>query len=112
MQSAEQKRRTEFPLFVWIILFVIGALIEFAGRFFGWSANPSHIWHEWAPLAAVVLAVFICILGYFRFAKGNETQNSAKKWTGIGFAILGLSMLGISFLLRYSLIPVMTWLLG
>jgi uncharacterized membrane protein len=101
MQSTGQDRKTELSLPVWVTLFALGIIIVGAGRFFGWRDNPSHIWHEWAPLFAVVLAVFVCIFGYFRFAKGNETQNSAKKWTGIVFAILGLTMLGVSFAIRY-----------
>ncbi|MDR1184832.1 MAG: hypothetical protein LBK67_08555 [Coriobacteriales bacterium] len=112
MRAVEQKRKTELPVFLWVILFIAGAFVEATGRFFGWPMNPSHIWHEWAPLATVVLAVFICIFGYFRFAKGNETQNSAKKGTGLVFIVLGLTMLGASFLFRYSLIPFVTWITG
>jgi hypothetical protein len=101
MQATERKRKTELSRPVWVVLFAIGILIVGAGRFFGWRDNPTQIWHEWAPLFAVVLAVFICIFGYFRFAKGNETQDSAKKWTGIVAAILGLSMLAFSFAIRF-----------
>jgi cation transport ATPase len=102
-QALRQKRGTELSLPVWVTLFILGIALEAAGRFFGWRENPAHIWHEWAPLAAVVLAVFVCGFGYFRFAKGSETQNPAKKGTGIGICVLGLTMIGASFLLRYAI---------
>ncbi|MDR2586959.1 MAG: hypothetical protein LBC23_01685 [Coriobacteriales bacterium] len=101
MQGTGQERKTELLLPVWVVLFVLGIIVVGVGRFFGWRDNPTHIWHEWAPLFVVVLAVFVCIFGYFRFAKGNEAQDSAKKWTGIGFIVLGLAMLGVSFAIRY-----------
>jgi uncharacterized membrane protein len=101
MQVTEQKRGVGLPVPVWVMLFVAGIVFEGAGRFFGWRENPSLIWHEWAPLAAVVAAVFICIFGYFYFAKGQEAQAAAKKRTGIVIIILGLTMIGTSFLLRY-----------
>jgi hypothetical protein len=102
MQVTEQRRETGLPVFAWVSLFVVGILLAGAGRFFGWRENPSHIWHEWAPLATVVLAVFLCIFGYFRFAKGNETQDPARKRTGIVICALGLTMIGASFLFRYA----------
>jgi H+/Cl- antiporter ClcA len=102
MQDIEQKKRkTELPVSVWVILFVAGIVVAGMGRFFGWRENPSHIWHEWAPLATVVLAVFICIFGYSRFAKGNENRDFAKKWTGVILIILGLTIIGTSFLFRF-----------
>jgi uncharacterized membrane protein len=101
MQVTEQKRRTGLPVWVWVVLFVIGIIFEGVGRFFGWRENPAHIWHEWAPLATVVAAVFVCIFGYFYFAKGQEAQLATKKWTGIVIIFLGLTMIGTSFLLRY-----------
>jgi hypothetical protein len=86
------------------VLFAAGIVVEGVGRFFGWRENPSHIWHEWAPLATVVLAVLICIFGYTRLAKGGEAQDSVKKWTGIVVCLLGLTMVGTSFIFRY-LVP-------
>ena len=108
MQEIERKRRTELPVPAWVVLFIAGIVIEGAGRFFGWRENPSHIWHEWAPLASATLAVFVCMFGYFRFAKGNEAQNAAKKWTGIVIILLGLFMIGVSFLLK----PIVPLLFG
>jgi uncharacterized membrane protein len=101
MQVTEQKRRTVLPIAVWVVLFVAGIVFEGAGRFFGWRENPSHIWHEWAPLLTVVAAALICIFGYFYFAKGQETQVATRKWTGIVIILLGLTMIGTSFLLRF-----------
>jgi hypothetical protein len=89
------------PVAVWVVLFVVGIVFEGAGRFFGWRENPSHIWHEWAPLVVVVVAALICLFGYFYFARGQEAQVAAKKWTGIVIILLGLTMIGTSFLLRY-----------
>jgi uncharacterized membrane protein len=108
VQEIEQKRRTELPLPAWVVLFVVGVIIEGTGRFFGWRENPSHTWHEWAPLAAATFAIFVCIFGYFRFAKGNETRDAAKKWTGIVIILLGLFMVGVSFLLK----PIVPFLFG
>jgi Sec-independent protein secretion pathway component TatC len=101
MQITGQKRRTELSLPVWVALFVVGIAFAGAGRFFGWRENPSSIWHEWAPLATVVLAGFVCLFGYLRFAKGSESENSAKRWTGLIICALGLTMIGTSFLFKY-----------
>jgi hypothetical protein len=103
MQVTEQNRKTELPVAAWVALFVAGILIAAAGRFFGWRENPSHIWHEWAPLLTAVLAVFVCFYGYLRFSKGNEANNPAKKGTGLVICALGLTMVGASFLFRYAI---------
>jgi hypothetical protein len=101
MQVTEQKRKTEFSIPIWVALFVGGIILEGAGRFFGWRENPLLIWHEWAPLATVVIALFVCLFGYFRLARSSEDQNPMRKWTGIMLCVLGLTMIGASFVLKY-----------
>lgn len=101
MQATEQKHKAGLSVPVWTALFVVGIVLEGVGRFFGWRENPSHIWHEWAPLATVVLAVLICIFGYTRLARSGETPDPTRRWTGIVICALGLTMVGASFLLKF-----------
>jgi H+/Cl- antiporter ClcA len=100
MQFKDLIGKTALPVPGWIGVFALGGILQGVGRFFAWRDNPTHIWHEWAPLAGSVLAIFVALYGYFFFMKGKDQQDDVKKRTGIVIILLGFFMIAVSFLLR------------
>jgi hypothetical protein len=102
MQVTEQNRKTALSTPAWIALFAAGIALQGVGRFFGWRDNPSLIWHEWAPLATVLVALCISLFGFSRLM-GAKDNDPVRRRTSIVICALGISMIVASLILRYAM---------
>jgi hypothetical protein len=91
---------------LWTLGIMLGLLVVFLGRFFGYGGNPLHIVVPMAPLLTGMLAIVALLLGYFSLTRGLKEHEAMKKRSGVLLLTLGVFMVAGHFVFR-QLMPVL-----
>jgi hypothetical protein len=88
----------------WTVLILLGILIEFIARFFGYADNPLAVFHPLIPAFTGIMAALIILAGYFTVSGKRARHSTMTRRTGVLLVILGSAML-ISFFAFKQVIP-------
>jgi hypothetical protein len=91
---------------LWTLLIMLGIILEFFGRFFGYAGNPLSIFHPFIPALTGIIAAIILLAGYFTFTGKRAKQDSMTRRTGMLLITLGSFML-ISFFILKRVMPLL-----
>jgi hypothetical protein len=99
---SEDQRDYGSPGFIaaWTGLIMLGLLVEFLGRFFGYADNPLSVFHPLIPAFTSISAAFIILAGYFTIMGKQAKQRTMTRRTGVLLVVLGASMLIGSFVFK------------
>jgi membrane associated rhomboid family serine protease len=91
-------------ILVWTILFILGMLVEFFARFFGYENNPLSFYHPLIPSLTGMSAAVIVLLGYFILASEKAKKETMTRRNGVMVIVLGVLMLFCFFIFK-GIIP-------
>ncbi|MDR2197597.1 MAG: hypothetical protein LBO07_06525 [Coriobacteriales bacterium] len=85
---------------LWTTLIMLGLVVEFLGRFFGYAGNPLAIFHPLIPALTGISAAFVVLAGYFTLVGKRAKRSVMTKRTGVLLVMLGAFMLAGFFVFR------------
>jgi hypothetical protein len=89
---------------VWTLLIMLGMVVEFLGRFFGYVGNPLAVFHPLVSAFTGIMAALIILAGYFTLMSQQAKRRAMTRRTGVLLITQGASML-ISFFIFKQVIP-------
>jgi hypothetical protein len=89
---------------LWTALIMLGMVVEFLGRFFGYVNNPLAIFHPLIPALTGIVAALVILAGYFTLTGKRAKHEVMARRTGVLLIVLGASML-VCFFIFKQVIP-------
>jgi hypothetical protein len=89
---------------LWTVLIMLGLVLEFFGRLFGYADNPWHFSTAAIPALTGIIAAIIILFGYLTLTGKRAKQQTMTRRTGVLLIALGASML-VGFFLFKQMIP-------
>jgi hypothetical protein len=86
------------------IIVMMGLVVEFLGRFFGYANNPLSAYHPIVAALAGIAAMVVVLGGVFTLGSGRATRDAMTQRKGMFLLVLGSAMI-IGFFLFKQVIP-------